>query len=144
MSFNYSPTYDYPKHPQNPPEDEYVFAAYPHVIPLIPTWLFSSDAPILPLGDQNSWYYPSHGNDSDEEPLAPGSTSGNWGNKTSAGARWIRRGKIASWGPGMEDWEARLSIISSRPADRQTWRPPLARLTCRSWPGRRSTWRPRP
>lgn len=80
---------------------------------------FSSDAPILPLGDQNSWYYPSHGNNSDEEPLAPGSTSGNWGNKTSAGARWIRRGKIASWGPGMEDWEASLFMISSRPADCQ-------------------------
>lgn len=30
---------------------------------------------------------------------------GNWGKKLTKGARWVRRGKIAAWGPGMDDWE---------------------------------------
>ena len=60
---------------------------------------------MLPLSDHNVWYYPSHGHDSDEEDLHIGSKGGNWGNKTAKSARWVRRGKITSWGPGMDDWE---------------------------------------
>ena len=62
------------------------------------------DLPSVPLSDHNMWYYPSHGHDSDED-LIVGSKTGNWGCKTAKGARWVRRGKITPWGPGMEDWE---------------------------------------
>jgi hypothetical protein len=61
---------------------------------------------LLPLSDQNSWYYPSHGYSSAEEDLRVSSEVGNWGHKTIRGARWVRRGKITPWGPGMDDWEA--------------------------------------
>jgi len=74
----------------------------------------SDDLPLLPLGDQNSWYYPSHGYDSTEEDLHVGSEVGNWGNKTIKGARWVRRGKITPWGPGMDDWEASANSCSLR------------------------------
>ncbi|KAF9270498.1 hypothetical protein L218DRAFT_952612 [Marasmius fiardii PR-910] len=60
---------------------------------------------LLPLSDQNMWYYPSHGYDS-EEDVETVSLRGNWGNKQIPGARWARNGKITSWGPGMDDWEA--------------------------------------
>lgn len=66
------------------------------------------DLPSVPLSDHNMWYYPSHGHDSDEEDLSVGSKTGNWGCKTAKGARWVRRGKITPWGPGMEDWEVRI------------------------------------
>ncbi|KAI4528415.1 hypothetical protein FB107DRAFT_253520 [Schizophyllum commune] len=61
----------------------------------------------LPLSDSNSWYYPSYGYDTEdeEETIMPGSSLGNWGNKSTRGARWVRRGKIAAWGPEMDDWQ---------------------------------------
>jgi hypothetical protein len=61
---------------------------------------------MLPLSDHNIWYYPSHGHESDEEELNVSSAGGNWGNKATRGARWVRRGKIAAWGPGIDDWKA--------------------------------------
>ncbi|KAL0579786.1 hypothetical protein V5O48_002197 [Marasmius crinis-equi] len=60
---------------------------------------------LLPLSDQNMWYYPSHGYDS-EEDLESVSPRGNWGNKLMPEARWARNGKITTWGPGMDEWEA--------------------------------------
>jgi hypothetical protein len=65
----------------------------------------SDDLPLLPLSDQNSWYYPSHGYSPAEEDLHVSSEVGNWGNKTVRDARWVRRGKITPWGPGVDDWE---------------------------------------
>ncbi|KAL1737741.1 hypothetical protein HDZ31DRAFT_11797, partial [Schizophyllum fasciatum] len=61
----------------------------------------------LPLSDSNSWYYPSYGYDTEDEEdtMEPGSSLGNWGNKSTRGARWVRRGKIAAWGPEMDDWQ---------------------------------------
>ena len=58
-----------------------------------------------PLDDYNSWYYPSHGYTSDEEHPTDIQRQGNWGRKLSKGARWIRKGKMAAWGSGLEDWE---------------------------------------
>ena len=26
-------------------------------------------------------------------------------------ARWVRRGKLAAWGPGIEDWEVRRTVV---------------------------------
>ncbi|GLB36424.1 hypothetical protein LshimejAT787_0307120 [Lyophyllum shimeji] len=81
----------------------------------------------LPLSDHNNWYYPSHGHDSEEETLEP-ARGGNWGNKTVKGARWVRRGKITPWGPGMDDWEAeerarkRLKLLL--PQERRSPSPP--------------------
>lgn len=63
------------------------------------------DIDLLPLSDPNAWYYPSHGYTSDDEEAHAGTKRGNWGNKTARGARWVRRGKLAAWGPPMEDWE---------------------------------------
>ncbi|KAF8649879.1 hypothetical protein AX16_005641 [Volvariella volvacea WC 439] len=87
-----------------------------------------SDLALPPLGDQNSWYYPSHGHDSDEESLPVSTSGGNWGNKTARGARWVRRGKITSWGPAMGDWEAedraRRRVKSLLPAERRSPSPP--------------------
>ncbi|KZW02073.1 hypothetical protein EXIGLDRAFT_829628 [Exidia glandulosa HHB12029] len=40
----------------------------------------------------------------DLEPVASTSTS-NWGAKSSSGAQWSRRGKIAAWGPGRDEYE---------------------------------------
>ena len=69
-------------------------------------YLFSFTS--LPLIDHSVWYYPSQGyDDSDEELLDIGVRGGNWGNKMVRGARWVRRGKIAAWGPGMDEWEVR-------------------------------------
>lgn len=69
----------------------------------------SSSYPVLsmqpPLDDYNSWYYPSHGYTSDEEHPTDIQRQGNWGRKSSKGARWIRKGKMAAWGSGLEDWE---------------------------------------
>ncbi|KAF5377440.1 hypothetical protein D9615_005156 [Tricholomella constricta] len=85
-------------------------------------------SPQLPLSDQNNWYYPSHGYESENEMLESGSRGGNWGNKTVKGARWVRRGKIASWGPAMDDWEAeeraRKRIKLLLPQERRSPSPP--------------------
>lgn len=35
-----------------------------------------------------------------------GLNEGNWGHKFAKRARWVRRGKITPWGPGMDDWES--------------------------------------
>jgi hypothetical protein len=59
----------------------------------------------LPSHDNNSWYYPSQGHDSDEDNLSYGISRGNWGKKKAAGARWIRTGKLTAWGQGIEEWE---------------------------------------
>jgi hypothetical protein len=64
-----------------------------------------------PSTDENAWYYPNHGYDSDEEPVAPGLSRGNWGRKAAKSSRWVRRGKIAAWGPGIDDWEVRVYYI---------------------------------
>lgn len=61
---------------------------------------------LLVLNDHNAWYYPSQGFSSDDEDLAVSIVGGNWGNKTRKGSRWVRKGKLAAWGPGMDDWEA--------------------------------------
>ena len=63
---------------------------------------------LLSLSDQNIWYYPMHGHDSDEEELPVALPQGNWGYKNAKGGRWVRQGKITAWGPEMEDWEVRL------------------------------------
>ena len=69
----------------------------------------------IPINDQNAWYYPSQGHDdSDEDPLDVSTSRGNWGKKTTRGSRWVRKGKIAAWGPGMDEWEVWQSICSSR------------------------------
>ncbi|EIN13625.1 hypothetical protein PUNSTDRAFT_94812 [Punctularia strigosozonata HHB-11173 SS5] len=70
--------------------------------------MFESALPIqhAPSNDENAWYYPSRGHDSDEESLPAGLPGGNWGRKAMKGSRWTRRGKIAAWGPGIDEWEA--------------------------------------
>ncbi|KAJ7630633.1 hypothetical protein FB45DRAFT_833306 [Roridomyces roridus] len=62
--------------------------------------------PILPLSDHNYYFYPRvpSGNVSDEDE-DDSSAAGNWGSKTKRRARWARRGKITSWGPGFGEWE---------------------------------------
>ncbi|KAG6910596.1 hypothetical protein DXG01_009547 [Tephrocybe rancida] len=86
------------------------------------------DTPQLPLSDSNKWYYPSHGYESDDGPLEPGSRGGNWGNKTVRGARWVRKGKMTTWGPSMDDWEseerARKRIKLLLPQERRSPSPP--------------------
>ncbi|CCM01644.1 uncharacterized protein FIBRA_03705 [Fibroporia radiculosa] len=57
----------------------------------------------LPSFDKNAWYYPSHGDANDDVRFT--SVMGNWGRKSIHDARWIRKGKLAAWGPGLEDWE---------------------------------------
>lgn len=62
----------------------------------------------LPSNDTNAWYYPSLGYDSgDDSDVQLSAVVGNWGRKTLGGARWVRKGKLAAWGPGIEDWEVR-------------------------------------
>ncbi|KII93398.1 hypothetical protein PLICRDRAFT_35598 [Plicaturopsis crispa FD-325 SS-3] len=82
----------------------------------------------LPVADPNAWYYPSQGYISDEEPLNPSTKNGNWGKKMTRDARWVRKGKMVAWGPGMEDWQAeerarkRLKLLL--PATRRSPSPP--------------------
>jgi hypothetical protein len=59
--------------------------------------------------DSNSWYYPSNEVDSDTSELEVGTSTGNWGKKHLRNARWVRKGKMVAWGPGMDDWEVRFS-----------------------------------
>ncbi|KAL6304183.1 hypothetical protein BKA93DRAFT_817640 [Sparassis latifolia] len=69
----------------------------------------------------NSWYYPSQ-DYSSEEDVHSNSVRGNWGQKTLADAKWVRRGKIAAWRPSLEDWEteerARKRIKLLLPAEK--------------------------
>lgn len=82
------------------------------------------DSNPLVLNDHNAWYYPSQGFDSDTESLNTSVAGGNWGKKTMKGSRWVRRGKIASWGPGIDEWEAedraRQRIRSLLPTERRS------------------------
>ncbi len=68
----------------------------------------------LPSNDANGWYYPSHGYDTDAEDDENrfSSAVGNWGKKSTKDARWIRRGKMVAWGPGVEEWQVRLTARS--------------------------------
>ncbi|KAI0094571.1 hypothetical protein BDY19DRAFT_913481 [Irpex rosettiformis] len=61
----------------------------------------------LPSNDTHGWYYPSHGYSSDEDDVDVrfNTATGNWGRKTARDARWIKHGKMAPWGPSMEEWE---------------------------------------
>lgn len=82
------------------------------------------DSNPLVLNDHNAWYYPSQGFDSDTESLNTSVAGGNWGKKTMKGSRWVRRGKIAPWGPGIDEWEAedraRQRIRSLLPTERRS------------------------
>ncbi|KAI0050703.1 hypothetical protein FA95DRAFT_1555416 [Auriscalpium vulgare] len=82
----------------------------------------------LPSNDSNSWYYPSLRHDSDQEDAPIDPLMGNWGRKTGKGARWIRKGKMAAWGPGIEDWEAedhaRKRVKLLLPPERRSPSPP--------------------
>ncbi|KAJ8514936.1 hypothetical protein ONZ45_g7571 [Pleurotus djamor] len=87
------------------------------------------DGAALPLSDQNAWYYPSYGHSEiDDTEAQPGWTTGNWGKKATRGARWVRRRKIATWGPTMDDWEtedrARKRLKSLMPSTRRSPSPP--------------------
>lgn len=59
--------------------------------------------------DYNSSYYPKVVSGSDEEDVPMSALRGNWGRKTTKGARWHRRGKLAPWGAGLDEWEVRPS-----------------------------------
>jgi hypothetical protein len=66
---------------------------------------------ILPSGDRNEWYYPSRPYDSDDDELQAGTPMGNWGRKHLKSARFVRKGKMAAWGPGREEYDVRLIIL---------------------------------
>ena len=81
--------------------------------PLKLTFACSSSYVGLPSNDTHGWYYPSHGYASDEDDVDVrfSTAIGNWGRKTSRDARWVRHGKMAAWGPSMEDWEVCRVIV---------------------------------
>lgn len=56
-------------------------------------------SPHLPSSDRQAWYYPGVARDEDADELAPGTANGNWGKKHLHGARFVRRGHMAAWGP---------------------------------------------
>lgn len=70
------------------------------------TWLSNSFP--TPTKDSNSWYHPSLEGESGDEAEPIDVAKGNWGRKAVKGARWLRKGKLAAWGPGMEEWEVRF------------------------------------
>ncbi|KAF8140021.1 hypothetical protein EV363DRAFT_1392942 [Boletus edulis] len=86
------------------------------------------DANPFVLNDHNAWYYPSQGFDPETESLNISVSGGNWGKKTMKGCRWVRRGKIAAWGPNMDEWEAedraRQRIRNLLPIERRSPSPP--------------------
>ncbi|KAG9314582.1 hypothetical protein JVU11DRAFT_5384 [Chiua virens] len=91
------------------------------------------------LNDHNAWYYPSQGFDPETESLNISVSGGNWGKKTMKGCRWVRRGKIAAWGPNMDEWEAedraRQRMRNLLPIERRSPSPPrLAHLRSPSPP----------
>jgi len=87
------------------------------------------DANPFVLNDHNAWYYPSQGFDPETESLNISVSGGNWGKKTMKGCRWVRRGKIAAWGPNMDEWEAedraRQRIRNLLPIERRSPSPPI-------------------
>lgn len=66
----------------------------------------------LPFNDSNSWYYPTNGYDTnaDGDDVRYNTASGNWGMKNKRDSRWMRKGKIAAWGPGIEEWEVGIFL----------------------------------
>ncbi|KAI0651593.1 hypothetical protein C8Q79DRAFT_45586 [Trametes meyenii] len=60
----------------------------------------------LPSNDNDAWYYPAHGFEPNDADLPRSAFRGNWGIKAYNEAKWIRKGKMAAWGPWMEDWES--------------------------------------
>ncbi|KAI0274845.1 hypothetical protein BC834DRAFT_815284 [Gloeopeniophorella convolvens] len=102
-----------------------------NVLPIY-TQLHLTIIPIIsfptPTKDNNAWYHPSlEGTSDDEGPVD--ATKGNWGKKAIRGARWIRKGKMVAWGPGMEEWEAdnraRKRIKTLLPPERRSPSPPV-------------------
>ncbi|KAG8867593.1 hypothetical protein FRB97_003203 [Tulasnella sp. 331] len=99
--------------------------------------ILMTDASVIPADDKNEWYYPATprpsaaGVDEDgESELLPGCSTGNWGKKHVKGARWVRRGKLADWGPSRAEWEteerARKRLKTLLPSDPSRPRsPPL-------------------
>ncbi|VDB99326.1 unnamed protein product [Peniophora sp. CBMAI 1063] len=97
----------------------------------------------VPIADENIWYYPRLG-DSDEEdneeqdPVGP--SLSNWGKKHERGTRFMRKGKLAAWGPGLEDWEAeerarkRVKLMMPREEERSPSPPLLPHLRSPSPP----------
>ncbi|KAI0304691.1 hypothetical protein BC826DRAFT_977743 [Russula brevipes] len=81
------------------------------------------------MKDSNSWYHPSLEGVSGDEEEPVDVAKGNWGRKTAKGARWLRKGKLAAWGPGMEEWEAderaRKRVRSLLPPDNGSPSPPV-------------------
>ncbi|KIM19623.1 hypothetical protein M408DRAFT_334325, partial [Serendipita vermifera MAFF 305830] len=63
--------------------------------------------PHLPSNDRQSWYYPGVAieHDDDRGDLPPGTANGNWGKKDRHGARFVRRGHIAAWGPTRGEYD---------------------------------------
>ena len=52
------------------------------------------------------YHYPlGAADDVDELDLPVSVAGGNWGKKSKKGARWVRRGKAAAWGPSKDEWE---------------------------------------
>ncbi|KAH7104103.1 hypothetical protein BKA62DRAFT_669746 [Auriculariales sp. MPI-PUGE-AT-0066] len=70
--------------------------------------------------------------DDDLPDLSATNRKGNWGNKLVPGAEWVRRGKIAAWGPGRDEWEleerARKRIKALLPPSRSP-SPPVPMLS---------------
>jgi len=75
------------------------------------TIVISAHFNAIPLADSNGWFYPSHGFDTDD--TGKQTERGNWGNKDKPDARWTRRGKAVSWGPGVDDMRVRASVVSA-------------------------------
>jgi hypothetical protein len=70
------------------------------------------------LGDGDALFPPRGLGDGDGRTRRNGSGAvarGNWGTKHTKRARWARRGKIAAWGPGMEDWQVRRVLLGLLP-----------------------------
>ncbi|KAH9890957.1 hypothetical protein C8Q73DRAFT_747026 [Cubamyces lactineus] len=61
----------------------------------------------LPCNDNDAWYYPSYGFEPNDADLPQPPFRGNWGMKAYNEAKWIRKGKMTTWAPWMEDWEDR-------------------------------------
>jgi hypothetical protein len=70
----------------------------------------------LPSNDSNAWYYPaSYPETSDGEDLPVGISTGNWGRKRLKSARWIKKGKMAAWGPAKEEWQVSVGVTAYAP-----------------------------